>query len=94
MTMTQKEMARDELIVELLRYLVAHPRAKDMIDGIEKWWLPKGIKQEGKRRIEEAVNLLAAKGWLNARSSPQSETIYSLNENSLEEINAFLRKDS
>jgi hypothetical protein len=92
--MTQNETARDDLITELLRYVVAHPNAKDTIDGIEKWWLPKSTKREGKRRLEEAINLLAAKGWLNARSSPQSETIYSLNENNLEEINAFLNENS
>ena len=92
--MTQNETARDDLITELLRYVVAHPNAKDTLDGIEKWWLPQSTKREGKRRLEEALNLLAAKGWLNARSSPQSETIYSLNENSLEEINAFLEQNS
>ncbi len=91
--MTQKESSPDELIEEILRYVVAHPRAKDTIDGIEKWWLPTSKKREGKRRIEEALNLLSAKGWLNARSSPQSETIYSLNENSLEEIKAFLTEN-
>jgi hypothetical protein len=89
--MTRKP--RDELIVEILRYVVAHPRAKDTIDGIEKWWLSKSTRREGKRRTEETLNLLATKGWLIARSSPQSDTIYSLNENSLEEIHAFLRED-
>ncbi len=90
--LTQKEPPRDELIVEILRYVVAHPRAKDTIDGIEKWWLPKSISREGKRKIEETLNLLVAKGWLIARRSPQSETIYSLNENGLAEINAFLNE--
>ena len=89
--MTQ-EMPRDELIVGILRYVVAHPHAKDTIDGIAKWWLPKSTSPEKKRRIEETLNWLAAKGWLIARSSPQSETIYSLNENSLEEIREFLEK--
>jgi len=91
--MTQNDTAREDLITELLRYVVAHPNAKDTLDGIEKWWLRKSTKREAKRRLEEALNLLAAKGWLNARSSPQSETIYSLNENSLEEINAFLNEN-
>ena len=92
--MTQNETTRDELIAEILRYVVAHPDAKDTIDGIEKWWLSKSTKREGKRKTEEALNFLAVKGWLNARSSPQSETIYSLNENSAEEIDAFLKDTS
>lgn len=85
-------MPRDELIVEVLRYVVAHPRAKDTISGIEKWWLSKSISREGKRKIEESLNLLVAKGWLIARCSPQSETIYSLNEQGLVEIKAFLEE--
>lgn len=92
--MTQNETTRDELIAEILRYVLAHPDAKDTIDGIEKWWLSKSTKREGKRKAEEALNFLAAKGWLNARSSPQAETIYSLNENSAEEIDTFLKEIS
>ena len=92
--MTQQATPHDELTRGILRYLVAHPRAKDTIDGIEKWWLPKSTSPEKKRRIEETLNWLAVKGWLIARSSPQSETIYSLNENSLDEIRAFLEADT
>lgn len=91
--MTQNETPHDELSVGILRYVVAHPQAKDTIDGIEKWWLPKSTSPEKKRRIEETLNWLAAKRWLIARSSPQAETIYSLNENSLEEIREFLGED-
>jgi hypothetical protein len=92
--MTQQDTPRDELSLGILRYLLAHPRAKDTIDGIEKWWLPKSTSPEKKRRIEETLNWLAVKGWLIARSSPQSDTIYSLNENSLDEIRAFLEADT
>lgn len=87
-----EETPRDDLSVGILRYLLAHPSAKDTLDGIEKWWLTPNISREGKRKIEEALNRLAAKGWLIARASPQSETIYSLNKNCLEEIKAFLNK--
>ena len=89
----QEELPRDEFIVEILRYVVAHPRAKDTISGIEKWWLPQSISREGKKKIEALLNLLVAKGWLIARCSPQSETIYSLNENGLPEINDFLEEE-
>jgi hypothetical protein len=85
-------MPRDEFIVEILRYVVDHPRAKDTIEGIEKWWLSKSIGQEGKRKIEESLDLLVSKGWLIGRCSPQSKRIYSLNENSLPEIREFLNE--
>lgn len=87
-----EEMPRDEVILEILRYVVAHLTAKDTISGIEKWWLSESTSREGKRKIEESLNLLVAKGWLIRRCSPQSETLYSLNENSLPEINQFLNE--
>jgi len=83
---------RDESVLEILRYVVAHPTAKDTITGIEKWWLSKSIGCEARTKMEQHLNLLVARGWLIARGSPQSETIYSLNENDLAEINEFLAK--
>ena len=86
------EPAHDEFVLEILRYVVAHPTAKDTIQGIEKWWLSRGIGREGRTKMEQHLNLLVARGWLIGRGSPQSETIYSLNENRLAEINDFLAK--
>lgn len=88
-----EELPRDEFIVEILRYVVTHPGAKDTISGIEKWWLSQCIGREGKRRIELSLNLLVSRGWLIGRYSPQGETIYSLNENGLPEINEFLSEE-
>ena len=81
-----------EFVEEILRYVVAHPGAKDTVDGIQKWWLPRRISEEGQGKIAKSLKLLVAKGWLIARRPPQSETIYSLNENSLQEINHFLNE--
>lgn len=82
----------DEFVLEILRYVVAHPTAKDTIQGIEKWWLSKSTRREARSKMEQLLSLLVAKGWLIGRGSPQSETIYSLNENGLDEINEFLAK--
>lgn len=35
---TQPIVSR-EFVFEILRYQVGHPKAKDTIDGVEKWWL-------------------------------------------------------
>lgn len=83
---------RDEFVLEILRYVVAHPTAKDTIRGIEKWWLSRSISREGRQKMEQHLNLLVSKGWLVARCSPQSEAIYSLNEKCLREIHDFLAK--
>jgi hypothetical protein len=89
-SLDSEDLPRSELVEEILRYVVRRRMAKDTITGIEKWWLSKNLSQEGTRKIEETLNLLVARGWLIARCSPQSETIYSLNEKSLPEIKAFL----
>ena len=82
------DLPRDDLTVQILRYLVRHPTAKDTIKGIEKWWLSGASR--GGTATEVTLKLLVTKGWLTARYSPQSETLYSLNENYLKEIMAFL----
>jgi hypothetical protein len=87
------ELPRDDLIVEILRYVVTHPTAKDTTKGIEKWWLS-GAGRGGKISTEETLRSLVTKGWIIARRSPQSETIYSLNENQLSEIMSFLNAGS
>jgi len=86
------ELPRDEFVLQILRYFVAHPTAKDTVRGIEKWWLSKSLSSEARIKMEQHLKLLVAKGWLIGRGSPQSETIYSLNESNLAEINEFLTK--
>lgn len=81
-----------DMLVEILRYVVAHPRAKDTISGIEQWWLSKNISLEEKRRLEKSLDLLVSKGWLNARCWAESGTIYSLNAKCLAQIKEFLEK--
>lgn len=83
---------RDEFVLEILKYVVAHPTAKDTLRGIEKWWLSRSLSREARSKLEQHLNSLVARGWLIGRGSPQSETIYSLNQNGLAEINEFLAK--
>lgn len=89
----EKSIDIDSLVREILRYLVAHPRAKDTISGIEKWWLAKSVSLESRSQLEQGLELLVSKDWLVRRCSPRSETIYSLNENSLTEIQKFLESN-
>ena|SRR5215217_4970187 len=86
------EPPRDEIVLGILHYVTEHPTAKDTIDGIEMWWLPKRIARESKETLQQRLNLLVTKGWLIERRSPQSQTIYSLNEDATAEINEFLTK--
>jgi hypothetical protein len=77
-----------ELVVEILRYLVAHPKAKDTLNGILTWWLS-GLGAKAKS-VEDSLEFLVARGWLSVRSSPQSGRIYSLNEVAIDQVKEFL----
>lgn len=90
--LSSDERALNRLIVEILRYLVRHPKAKDTLTGIEKWWLSGSENRGGKLSTEEALNFLVDQGWLTARCSPQSETIYFLNEKRLSDVIRFLKE--
>lgn len=56
------DMAR--LSDEILRYLRAHPRAADTVDGIVEWWLPRQRRDEAAGRVQRALDKLVASGLL------------------------------
>lgn len=56
-----------EAIAEIVRYAVAHPEAKDAIEGIHRWWLPEGGEQWSLDEVEAALEWLTAQGWMAER---------------------------
>jgi hypothetical protein len=80
------------VIRHVLHYLIDHPDAKDTIQGIIRWWLPGGIMTWEEAAVQEALDLLVARGWVTQRPTTPSRTIYGLNKAKLEEIERFLRE--
>jgi hypothetical protein len=80
-----------ELVREILGYLVEHPDAKDVPEGILKWWLPKGRAEWGKEDVQKALESLTSRGWLIERGAAPSKKIYAINKDQLEEIRDFLK---
>jgi hypothetical protein len=76
----------------ILHYLIEHPDAKDTIQGIPRWWLPGHIEEWEEGVVQEALDVLVAKGWLTQRQTTTSQTLYGMNKERLEEIKAFLRE--
>lgn len=70
------------VVQRVLRYLVAHPDAKDTAEGIGRWWV--GEDLPGKS-VREALDLLVSEGLLVKREAPSVETIYGLNKKADEE---------
>lgn len=88
-----RAQSQRHILLGILRYMVAHPKAKDTISGIEKWWLSQSVNPEGSRNLQTNLDWLVAKGWLNSRYSRESGTIYSLNQDRLPEIQEFLARN-
>ena len=77
-----------ELIREILGYLIEHPEAKDVPEGILKWWLPGGEAEWGKEDVQKALDSLTSMGWLIER---KATPFYGINKDQLDEIREFLK---
>jgi hypothetical protein len=78
------------VIQHILHYVIAHPDAKDTIRGILRWWLPGPIEHWAEAFVQEALDVLVAKGWMTRRQTLSSQQLYSVNREKLEEITIFL----
>jgi hypothetical protein len=69
----------EEVVRDILRYLVKHPAAKDTLEGIARWWLD---RQQVERRVEEVVHsvrLLVSRGLILERRSKTGRPYYQVN---------------
>jgi hypothetical protein len=78
------------VIRHILHYLIEHPDAKDTIQGILRWWLPGSIEHWAEAVVQEALDVLVAKGWMTRRQTISSQQLYGVNREKLEEITTFL----
>ncbi len=80
------------VIWDILHYLIKNPDAKDTIDGILKWWIPKTIVIEQKRsEMQEVLNFLVSNRLLIKEDIFHSK-IYSVNKEYLEEVKKLLNE--
>ena len=80
---------RRAVIRAVLHYLINNPDAKDTTEGVRKWWLPEGHREQRLEELEETLDFLASKNWLTTRMTPQQK-IYGLNRDFLEQIKNYL----
>lgn len=80
------------VIQQILRYLIVHPDAKDTVQGILRWWLPKDPVEHSEGEVQEALDVLVTRRWLTKRQTTSSHKIYAMNKGKLEVIKAFLRE--
>ncbi|WKZ19304.1 MAG: hypothetical protein QY310_01795 [Candidatus Jettenia sp. CY-1] len=81
------------VIWDILHYLIKNSDAKDTIDDILKWWVPKVIViEQEKSKVQEALEMLVEKGFITEWETNSSWKYYGVTENQLEEIKNFLQK--
>lgn len=82
--MREKERADhlQSVVQRIVRYLAAHPDAKDTAEGIGRWWIGEALPPKS---IREALDLLVSEGFLMKREAPSVEPIYGLNKKAGEE---------
>jgi len=85
------EVQRQENLTRgLLTYCVDHPDAKDTVEGIQRWWFPTGQTSWSVDEVRNTLESLTARKWLIRRTVRQSEEIYGVNKEKLDEIKSFL----
>jgi len=87
---TDQAESVEQVIREILQYLVEHPDAKDTTEGILKWWLPVGCGK-GRERVQKALDFLTSNGWVTKRETTPPKGLYGINKERLSEIRDFLR---
>ena len=75
---------------DILRYLIKYPDAKDTIQGIVHWWLPRTPVERREIEVQKALEVLVARGWVTQRQITPFQQLYGLNKDKVEEINKFL----
>lgn len=60
----------------VIDYLHAHPNARDTAVGIHQWWLPELAGAAQLEDVEEALERLAATGFVRAQTLPGGAVVY------------------
>jgi hypothetical protein len=79
-----------EIARAILRYLQAHPKAKDTLDGIAQWWLLRERTERRVAEVERAVSFLVSQEFLLQTSRTGLPPYYRLNDQKGKEISDIL----
>ena len=75
--------------IEILRYIIAHQDARDTLEGIEKWWLPKS-RQYAVSDIAAALLRLENRDLVRVWRSASAKPLYGRSDD-LQALDDYLR---
>jgi len=65
-----------QIKVEILRYVVQHPEAKDTVEGIAQWWLLGARANPSVAEVKAGLDCLVAQGRLAAERQADGRIYY------------------
>lgn len=68
----------DGVLVEVLRYLQAHPHAADTIEGIRRWWLAPTLGAVSAEALDQALARLVESGHVQRDALGDGRFVYRL----------------
>lgn len=61
---------------EILKYLAAHPRAADTVEGIANWWLPRQRYEEEIHKVQQVLDGLVERGLVAKTTLADGTILY------------------
>jgi hypothetical protein len=75
----------------IVRYMLAHPDAKDTLEGVVTWWLRRDPTDKQRRDIKRAIDHLVKLGWVTTRRIPGRRLIYGVDRRRVSVMKAYLQ---
>ncbi len=84
----------EEVVREILQYLVNHPAAKDTLAGIARWWLDRQHVERSVEEVAHSVRLLVSRGLILERCRKTGRPYYQVNPEKWTELLESLEEAS
>lgn len=78
------------LFVDIVRYLVGHPNARDSVEGMIQWWCRTDSPEPSYSDATEVLRFMTARKWLVARETSDQRLIYSASSDGMLSMQVFL----
>ena len=79
--------------MEVLDHFVRNPQAADTLEGVARWRLLRETVHRSVDETADALEWLVAEGFLNETSTTYSKSIYSLNQQAIDEAKELLARE-
>jgi hypothetical protein len=76
----------------ILKYLFAHPRAKDTREGIAMWWLKQQQIEDAVHAVFRALDELVGRDLVVEERGPDLRPYYGINSRRLDEVAQVIKR--